>query len=53
MPATIDDPAILDEITGVMSERGMVKGASASTWLGSDHRRSSMRSQDLSGSSTW
>ena len=26
MPATIDDPAILDEITGVMSERGMVKG---------------------------
>ena len=27
MPATIDDPAILDEITGVMSERGMVKDA--------------------------
>jgi propionyl-CoA synthetase len=27
MPATIDDPAILDEITGVMSERGMVKEA--------------------------
>ena len=26
MPATIDDPVILDEITGVMSERGMVKG---------------------------
>jgi propionyl-CoA synthetase len=25
MPATIDDPAILDEITGVMQERGMVK----------------------------
>jgi propionyl-CoA synthetase len=25
MPATIDDPAILDEITGVMHERGMVK----------------------------
>ncbi len=29
MPATIDDPAILDEITGVMSERGMVKPAPA------------------------
>jgi len=29
MPATIDDPAILDEITGVMSERGMVKEAPA------------------------
>jgi propionyl-CoA synthetase len=28
MPATIDDPAILDEITGVMQGRGMVKGAS-------------------------
>jgi hypothetical protein len=27
MPATIDDPAILDEITGVMTEHGMVKGA--------------------------
>ncbi len=26
MPATIDDPAILDEITGVMHERGMVRG---------------------------
>jgi propionyl-CoA synthetase len=26
MPATIDDPAILDEITGVMHERGMVEG---------------------------
>jgi propionyl-CoA synthetase len=26
MPATIDDPAILDEIAGVMGERGMVKG---------------------------
>jgi len=25
MPATIDDPAILDEITGVMQERGVVK----------------------------
>jgi len=25
MPATIDDPVILEEITGVMSERGMVK----------------------------
>jgi propionyl-CoA synthetase len=29
MPATIDDPATLDEITGVMQERGMVKGAGA------------------------
>jgi hypothetical protein len=29
MPATIDDPAILDEITGVMSERGMVKAPGA------------------------
>jgi propionyl-CoA synthetase len=30
MPATIDDPAILDEITGVMQGRGMVKaGAKA------------------------
>jgi propionyl-CoA synthetase len=27
MPATIDDPAILDEITGAMNERGMVKQA--------------------------
>ncbi len=27
MPATIDDPAILDEIAGVMQERGMVKGS--------------------------
>jgi len=27
MPATIDDPAVLDEITGVMNERGMVKDA--------------------------
>jgi len=26
MPATIDDPAILDEITGVMVERGVAKG---------------------------
>jgi propionyl-CoA synthetase len=26
MPATIDDPLILDEITGVMTDRGMVKG---------------------------
>ena len=26
MPATIDDPAILDEIAGVMSERGVAKG---------------------------
>ena len=26
MPATIDDPAILDEIAGVMDERGLVKG---------------------------
>jgi propionyl-CoA synthetase len=25
MPATIDDPVILEEITGVMNERGMVK----------------------------
>ena len=24
MPATIDDPAILDEITGVMDTRGMI-----------------------------
>ena len=31
MPATIDDPAILDEITGVMSERGMVKDTPAKT----------------------
>jgi propionyl-CoA synthetase len=29
MPATIDDPAILDEITGVMTEHGMVKSAGA------------------------
>jgi propionyl-CoA synthetase len=29
MPATIDDPAILDEITGVMTEHGMVKGTGA------------------------
>jgi propionyl-CoA synthetase len=29
MPATIDDPAILDEITGVMNERGMVKEATS------------------------
>jgi propionyl-CoA synthetase len=29
MPATIDDPAILDEITGAMAERGMVKEAGA------------------------
>jgi propionyl-CoA synthetase len=27
MPATIDDPAILDEITSIMNERGMVKDA--------------------------
>jgi propionyl-CoA synthetase len=27
MPATIDDPAILDEITGVMQSRGMVRPA--------------------------
>jgi hypothetical protein len=27
MPATIDDPAILDEIAGVMGERGMVQDA--------------------------
>ena len=26
MPATIDDPAILDEITEEMRERGMIKG---------------------------
>ena len=26
MPATIDDPAILDEITGVMADRGVAKG---------------------------
>jgi hypothetical protein len=26
MPATIDGPAILDEITGVMQERGVAKG---------------------------
>jgi propionyl-CoA synthetase len=26
MPATIDDPAILDEITSVMQERGVAKG---------------------------
>jgi hypothetical protein len=25
MPATIDDPAILEEITGVMTARGMVR----------------------------
>jgi propionyl-CoA synthetase len=31
MPATIDDPVILDEITGVMSERGMVKPTEGST----------------------
>jgi propionyl-CoA synthetase len=24
MPATIDDPAVLDEITGVMGTRGMI-----------------------------
>jgi propionyl-CoA synthetase len=29
MPATIDDPAILEEITGVMTAHGMVKGAGA------------------------
>jgi propionyl-CoA synthetase len=29
MPATIDDPAILDEITGVMQGRGMVQSAVA------------------------
>jgi propionyl-CoA synthetase len=29
MPATIDDPAILDEITGVMRGRGMVKAERA------------------------
>jgi propionyl-CoA synthetase len=29
MPATIDDPVILDEITGVMQGRGMVKDAAA------------------------
>jgi propionyl-CoA synthetase len=29
MPATIDDPAVLEEITGVMSERGMVKTSGA------------------------
>ena len=29
MPATIDDPVILDEITGVMTDRGMVKDAPA------------------------
>ena len=29
MPATIDDPAILDEITGVMTEHGMVKPSGA------------------------
>jgi propionyl-CoA synthetase len=27
LPATIDDPAILDEITDVMSARGMLKAA--------------------------
>jgi hypothetical protein len=27
MPATIDDPAILDEITDAMKERGMVRAA--------------------------
>ena len=27
MPATIDDPAILDEITGAMQERGMARGS--------------------------
>jgi propionyl-CoA synthetase len=27
MPATIDDPAILDEVTGVMQERGVAKAA--------------------------
>ena len=27
LPATIDDPAILDEITDVMSARGMIKAA--------------------------
>jgi propionyl-CoA synthetase len=26
MPATIDDPATLDEITGAMQERGLAKG---------------------------
>ncbi|HET6925711.1 MAG TPA: propionyl-CoA synthetase, partial [Hyphomicrobiaceae bacterium] len=26
MPATIDDPTILDEITGAMQERGLAKG---------------------------
>ena len=29
MPATIDDPVILEEITDVMSERGMVKDTAA------------------------
>ena len=28
MPATIDDPVILDEITGVMQGRGMVRNPS-------------------------
>jgi propionyl-CoA synthetase len=27
MPATIDDPAILDEVTGAMRERGMARGS--------------------------
>ncbi|HET7157083.1 MAG TPA: propionyl-CoA synthetase [Hyphomicrobiaceae bacterium] len=31
MPATIDDPVILDEITGVMQDRGMVREAADKT----------------------
>ena len=31
MPATIDDPVILDEITGVMQDRGMVREAATKT----------------------
>jgi propionyl-CoA synthetase len=31
MPATIDDPAILDEITGVMHGRGVVRNAAGKT----------------------
>ena len=39
MPATIDDPAILEEITGVMSERGMVKDRRWRPELRSRHPR--------------
>ena len=40
MPATIDDPAILDEITGVMQERGMVRASATKYVL---RRRSAQR----------